>query len=49
METMLGGIPMGRPGRPEDCVGAVLFLASPAMSGYVTGQVLEVNGGQLTP
>ena len=43
------GIPMGRPGRPEDCVGAVLFLASPAMSGYVTGQVLEVNGGQLTP
>jgi 3-oxoacyl-[acyl-carrier protein] reductase len=27
----------------------VLFLACPAMSGYVTGQVLEVNGGQLTP
>lgn len=49
MEAMVGGIPMGRPGRPDECVGAVLFLASPAMSGYVTGQVVEVNGGQLTP
>ena len=49
MEAMVGGIPMGRPGRPDECVGAVLFLASPVMSGYVTGQVLEVNGGQLTP
>ncbi len=49
MDTMVSGIPMGRAGRPEECVGAVLFLSSPAMSGYVTGQVLEVNGGQLTP
>jgi 3-oxoacyl-[acyl-carrier protein] reductase len=49
MTAMVGGIPMGRPGRPEECVGAVLFLASPVLSGYVTGQVLEVNGGQLTP
>jgi 3-oxoacyl-[acyl-carrier protein] reductase len=49
MEAMVAAIPMGRAGRPEDCVGAVLFLASPAMSGYVTGQVVEVNGGQLTP
>ena len=49
MDAMVGAIPMGRPGGPDECVGAVLFLASPAMSGYVTGQVLEVNGGQLTP
>jgi 3-oxoacyl-[acyl-carrier protein] reductase len=49
MDAMVSGIPMGRAGRPEECVGAVLFLSSPAMSGYVTGQVLEVNGGQLTP
>lgn len=49
MEAMLAAVPMGRAGMPEDCVGAVLFLASPAMSGYVTGQVVEVNGGQLTP
>ena len=36
--------PMGRLGRPEDIAGAVVFFASPA-AGYVTGQVLSVNGG----
>ena len=36
-------------GTAEDCVGAYLFLASDALSGYVTGQVIEVNGGQLMP
>jgi 3-oxoacyl-[acyl-carrier protein] reductase len=40
---------MGREGSPEECVGAFLFLASPALSGYITGQVIEVNGGQLMP
>lgn len=49
MERMLTGVPMGRAGTPEECVGAILFLASDVMSGYVTGQVLEVNGGQLMP
>jgi NAD(P)-dependent dehydrogenase (short-subunit alcohol dehydrogenase family) len=28
-------------------VGAYLFLASKELSGYLTGQVIEVNGGQL--
>jgi 3-oxoacyl-[acyl-carrier protein] reductase len=42
-------IPMGRAGTAEECVGAYLFLASPALSAYVTGQVIEVNGGQLMP
>lgn len=42
-------IPMRRAGRPEECVGAFLFLCSEAMSGYVTGQVIEVNGGLLMP
>lgn len=40
------GIPLGRLGTPDDCAPAYLFLASDDLSGYVTGQVLEVNGGQ---
>ena len=40
---------LGRLGTAEDCVGPVLFLASDAMSAYVTGQILHVNGGQLMP
>jgi 3-oxoacyl-[acyl-carrier protein] reductase len=49
LEAMRQTVPMGRLAAPEECVGAFLFLASPAMSGYVTGQVIEVNGGQLMP
>jgi 3-oxoacyl-[acyl-carrier protein] reductase len=49
MQAMVGTIPMGRAGTSEECVGAYLFLASPMLSGYVTGQTLEVNGGQLMP
>jgi 3-oxoacyl-[acyl-carrier protein] reductase len=40
-------ITMKRLGTPEECVGAYLFLASNAMSGYITGQIIDVNGGQL--
>jgi len=46
LETMRRTIPMARIGHPVDCVGAYLFFASDAMSSYITGQVLEVNGGQ---
>lgn len=49
LETFRTAIPMGRLGTPEECVGAYLFLASDRMAGYITGQVLEVNGGQLMP
>ena len=41
-------IPLGRAGAAQDCTGAALFLASPSLSGFVTGQVIEVNGGQHT-
>ena len=41
-------IPLGRIAVAEDIVGPVLFLLSPA-SAYMTGQVLYVNGGMLTP
>jgi len=49
LESFKAGIPMGRIGAPDDCVGAFLYLASAQMSGYVTGQILEVNGGQYMP
>ena len=42
-------IPMQRLGLAEDCAGTFLYLASNEASGYVTGQVIEVNGGQLMP
>ena len=40
-------IPMQRLGVAQDCAGTFLYLASDKASGYVTGQVIEVNGGQL--
>jgi 3-oxoacyl-[acyl-carrier protein] reductase len=49
MRAMLATIPQGRVGTVEDCVGAYLFLASSSLSGYIVGQVIEVNGGQLMP
>ena len=39
-------IPLKRLGEPEDCVGPIIFLSSNSMSSYITGQILEINGGQ---
>ncbi len=49
LDAMLATVPQGRLGEAEDCVGAYLFLASESLSGYVIGQTIEVNGGQLMP
>ncbi|WDR02313.1 SDR family oxidoreductase [Devosia algicola] len=49
LDTLLSTIPQGRLGVAEDCVGAYLFLASGVLSGYMIGQTIEVNGGQLMP
>ena len=43
-EAMLSTVPVGRAGNPEDVAAAVAFLASEE-AGYITGQVLSVDGG----
>ncbi len=47
LEQTRKSIPLQRLGAPEDCAPAYLFLAAPLLSGYITGQVIEINGGQL--
>jgi 3-oxoacyl-[acyl-carrier protein] reductase len=47
--AMTNATKLGRAGTPEDCVGVFLFLASNGMSGYITGQNIHINGGQLMP
>ena len=43
-EAMLGMIPLGRFGVPEDIMGTIAFLASDEAS-YITGQVIQIDGG----
>jgi 3-oxoacyl-[acyl-carrier protein] reductase len=47
LEATRQQIPLGRLGTAEDCAGTFVYLASDEASGYVTGQVIEVNGGLL--
>ena len=49
LDAMLATVPQGRLGVASDCVGTYLFLASNVLSGYIIGQTIEVNGGQLMP
>ena len=49
LAAMAATIPMGRTGTADECAGTLLYLASDALSGYVTGQIVEVNGGALMP
>src|SRR5438128_1962768 len=49
LKAMQAMVHMNRLGTPEECAGTFLYLASDEMSGYVTGQVIEVNGGQYMP
>jgi NAD(P)-dependent dehydrogenase (short-subunit alcohol dehydrogenase family) len=38
-------LPLRRIGKPTDIANAVVFLSSPAVAGFITGQVLSVSGG----
>ena len=49
MDAMRDATAMGRVGEAEDCVGAFLFLASNELSGYITGNMVHVNGGMYMP
>ncbi len=49
LKAMQATIPMNRLGTADECAGTFVYLASDALSGYVTGQVIEVNGGQYMP
>ncbi|MFN0089799.1 MAG: SDR family NAD(P)-dependent oxidoreductase [Acidimicrobiales bacterium] len=44
LAQLVARIPLGRPGEPADLAGVAVFLASPA-SGYITGQVIPLDGG----
>ena len=43
-DALLGKIPLGRLGQPEEIAATVAFLASPR-AGYITGTTINVNGG----
>ena len=43
-QALLGAIPLGRLGRPDDVAGVVALLCSDA-GGYVSGATIDVNGG----
>ncbi|MEJ8571549.1 SDR family NAD(P)-dependent oxidoreductase [Microbaculum marinum] len=47
LEAVRSSVPLGRLGEAEECAGAILYLASNAMSGYATGDTIDVNGGRL--
>ena len=49
LEAMRNAAPLGRIGEAQDCVGAFLFLASDELSGYITGNMVHVNGGMYMP
>ena len=45
--SIMGHTPMARFGKPDELMGAAIFLASPKASGFVTGSEVRVDGGFL--
>ncbi len=48
LKKLIKRIPLGRKGMPQDCSGAVLLLASNEGC-YITGHIIEINGGMQMP
>ena len=48
IEAARRAIPIGRLGKPEDIAETIAFLAS-TRAGYITGAVIEANGGRQPP
>ncbi|MFN7714835.1 MAG: 3-oxoacyl-ACP reductase FabG, partial [Pseudanabaenaceae cyanobacterium] len=46
-EAILGMIPLGRYGQPEEIAGMVRFLAADPAAAYITGQTFNVDGGMV--
>lgn len=46
-DDILKFIPLGRYGQPDDVAGLVRFLAADAAAGYITGQVINIDGGMV--
>jgi 3-oxoacyl-[acyl-carrier protein] reductase len=46
IEQIINAVPLGRQGTPEDVAHLVAFLASD-LSDYITGQVINVDGGMV--
>jgi 3-oxoacyl-[acyl-carrier protein] reductase len=49
LQAAVAQIPLRRVGAAEECAGTFLYLCSEELSGYVTGQNIEVNGGLVMP
>jgi 3-oxoacyl-[acyl-carrier protein] reductase len=46
-DEILKMIPLGRYGQPEEVAGLIRFLAADAAAAYITGQVMNVDGGMV--
>jgi 3-oxoacyl-[acyl-carrier protein] reductase len=49
LQAAMAQIPLRRVGTAQECAGTFVYLCSQELSGYVTGQIIEVNGGLVMP